>query len=170
MNALRDEIKLINNTALGSYLMWRFSLAYINEHEVHEAPPGVLLFLVLPILLHQPTLEFIDSTQKRSGLSKFSDKLLSTHHKKSHLLLSIHDRTQEMKALSLRTIKMAVNSNLITIVPDTGRVVPFAENIVGKPKGIPAIVNKMDRNAEKLGTWFAELSLQDISFYLKVFF
>lgn len=170
MTALRDEINLINNTALGAYLLWTFTLSYRKEQVVNETPPGVLLFLVLPMLYHQPTLEFLDSTRRGTGLAKFSEKFLSTKQKKSHLLLGVHERTLEMRDLSLHSMNVAVRKNLFTIVPETGRVIPFDEGSVGKPRGIPPIVKKMGRNAEKLGYWFSQNSLKEISFYLKVFF
>jgi ABC-three component (ABC-3C) system Middle Component 3 len=170
VTALRDEINLINNTALGAYLLWTFTLAYQKEQEINEAPPGVILFLVLPMLFHQPTLEFLDRTQRRSGLAKFSEKFLSTKYQKSHVLLGIHGRTFEMRDLSLHSMKQAMSKRLLTIVPTTGRVVPFDEDRVGKPRGIPEIVRKMGRNSEKLGYWFSQNSLKEISFYLKVFF
>lgn len=170
MTALREEINLINNTALGAYLLWKFTLSYRKEQEVNESPPGILLFLVLPMLYHKPTLEFLSSTRKGTGLAKFSEKFLSTKEKKSHLLLGVHERTLEMRDLSLHSMNVAVSRKLLTIVPSTGLVVPFDEEHVGKPRGIPALVKKMERNAEKLGYWFSQNSLKEISFYLKVFF
>jgi hypothetical protein len=65
---------------------------------------------------------------------------------------------------------MAIKQKLFTIVPDTGKVIPFDKNIVHEPKGIPAIILKMQKNAKKLGYWFSQNSLKQISFYLKVFF
>lgn len=170
MTALRDEINLINNTALGAYLLWTFTLSYQKEQEVNEAPPGILLFLVLPMLYHQPTLDFLDSTRQVTGLAKFSEKFLSTAHKKSHLLLGVHSRTLEMRELSLHSMNVAIIKSLLTVVPKTGRVIAFEEKLVGKLRGIPPIVKKMGRNAEKLGCWFSQNSLREISFYLKVFF
>lgn len=170
MTALREEINLINNSALGAYLLWKFTLSYRKEHEVNNSPPGILLFLVLPMLYHKPTLDFLNSTRNSTGLAKFSEKFLSTKEKKSHLLLGVHDRTFEMRDLSQHSMNVAVSRKLLTVVPSTGHVIPFDEERVGKPRGIPTLVQKMGRNAEKLGYWFSQSSLKEISFYLKVFF
>jgi Family of unknown function (DUF6521) len=170
MAVLKEEIRLVNNAALGAYLLWNYSLAYQDQHEVRESTPGVLLFLILPILFNQPTLDFLDKTKRGSGLFKFSEKFLSTEHKKSHLLLDVHERVIEMREITLLSLKIAIKKNLLTVVPSSGKIVAVDEEHVGKPRGVPAIVIKMKRNSEKLGYWFSENSLKDISFYMKVFF
>jgi len=170
MSVLKNEISLINNSALGAYLLWNFAIMYQNEHQVHEPTPGVLVFLVLPILFHQPTLDFLDRTNSGTGLAKFSEKFLSTKFKKSNLLLDIHGRALGMREISLHSLKVAVRTNLLTIVPDTGRVVAVDADQIRKPRSVPAVVLKMKKNSEKLGLWFSENSLKEISFFLKVFF
>ena len=49
----------------------------------------------------------------------------------------------------------------------TARVVPFTET---RARGIPASVEKMLSNAEKLGGWLSDLSLFEVSSTLKVGF
>ena len=170
MTVLKNEINLINNPALGAYLQWKYALAYQNKHAEHEPSPGILLFLVLPILFHRPTLEFLDGTYATTGLAKFSEKFLNTTYKKSDLLLSLHARALEMRLTSLHSLQMAARKNLIAVVPQSGRVISFDQNKVKEPRGVPAIANKMRKNSEKIGYWFSQNSLKDISFYLKVFF
>lgn len=170
MTILIDEIYMINNPALGAYLQWRYALAYQENHEERDASPGILLFLVLPILFHRPTLEFLNSTHRPTGLAKFSEKFLDVKNRKSDLLLSIHNRVSEMKEISFYSLQMAIKRSLFTLVPETGKVIPFDINQIRAPKGVPAIILKMQKNAEKLGFWFSQNSLKEISFYLKVFF
>lgn len=53
MTVLNRETKLIQNPALGSVLLWRFTTGYAEGSEVNSPTPLPLLFLVLPIALHQ---------------------------------------------------------------------------------------------------------------------
>ena len=170
MTILIDEINLINNPALGAYLQWKYSLAYIENHKEQAASPGILLFLVLPVLFHRPTLDFIDGTNRPTGLAKFSEKFLDVKNKKSGLLMSLHTRVLDMKTTSMHSLQMAIDRSLVTLIPETGRVVPFNANQIHPPKTMPPIIRKMGKNADKLGFWFSKNSLKEISFYLKVFF
>jgi hypothetical protein len=47
-----------------------------------------LAFLVLPLVLHRPTLEMINSTRKASGLALFAAKLGEEREN----LLAVHER------------------------------------------------------------------------------
>jgi len=170
MQVLRNEIYIVNNPATGAYLQWKYAIAYRDNHLVHESSPGILAFLILPIIFHKPTLDFIQSTQKRMGLAKFSEKFLSGAQQKTDLLIKIHSRAKEMRQVSLQSIQLAISKRLIAIDPNTGRLIPYDSEIVEKPKSIPSIIAQMEKNSEKLGIWFSQCSLREISFYLKVNF
>lgn len=161
---------MINNPALGAYLLWKYALAYRDSHSEHASSPGILVFLVLPIVFHKPTLEFLQRTNKGTGLVKFSEKFLSRDNKKSDLLLKIHSRAIEMREISVHAMGLAITKGLIYLDHRTGFVIPCDKATVGSPNGIPPIVDNMERNSEKLGLWFSKVSLRDISFYLKVNF
>jgi hypothetical protein len=65
-----SPIELVQNPAFGALLLWHSVKAYQTER-IGELPQLPLLFLVLPILYHGPTLEEVRSTQVASGISKF---------------------------------------------------------------------------------------------------
>lgn len=170
MSVLNDEINLINNSVLGAYLIWKYSISYRDNHIEQASSPGILSFLVLPIIFHGPTHDFIDRTNAPTGLAKFSDKFLNTLNKKSDLLLNIHSRAIEMRELSFNSIRIGITKGLIYLDSSNGRIIPYDNNIVKQPSKIPKIIKNMQKNAEKLGRWFSDHSLQDISFYMKVYF
>ena len=145
MAVLKNEISLINNSALGAYLLWNYALMYQNKHRVKDPTPWVLIFLVLPMLFHQPTLDFLDRTNRGTGLAKFSEKFLSTKFKKSNLLLYIHVRALGMREISLYSLKVAVRTNLLTIEPDTGRVVAVDADQISRPRSVPVVVHKIKK-------------------------
>lgn len=170
MAIIENEIRLVNNTALGAYLFWRYALKYRDSHSEHEASPAPLVFLILPFLFHGPTLDFLNSTRVSTGLPKFADKFISTQYRKSNLLLGIHSRALEMRELSLYTLQMAIFKSLVTLSLDEGRIIPYDESDVGSFKNPKGRINLMVKNSEKLGLWFSQHPPKDISLFLKVIF
>ena len=93
-----SELEIIQNPALGAYTIWQFGLGFQGDD---ERPPAFLLaFLVLPLLLYEPTLQVIGSTRKTSGIALFSAKLGEEREN----LLAVHDR-----ALALRRLLASVD-------------------------------------------------------------
>lgn len=57
-----SELEVVQNPALGAYSIWQFGLGFQSESGDPAKLP--VLFLVLPLLLHQPTLAVISSTKE----------------------------------------------------------------------------------------------------------
>src|SRR5262249_1383439 len=104
-----SESEIVQNAALGAYVLWRFGIGV--QREDARPAPLVLSFLVLPLLLHQPTLRMITSTQKASGLTLFAAKLGQQRED----LLAVHERAHALRRLSLQSIAMGVNNRLLTL-------------------------------------------------------
>jgi 4-hydroxybenzoate polyprenyltransferase len=66
MNPLGHEIRLTQNPALGSVVLWRFTAAYAAAHPQHAPVPLPILFIALPAVWHEQTAMHISSTQVRS--------------------------------------------------------------------------------------------------------
>ena len=169
-SVLIDEIDLVNNEALGAYLMWKYATAYNDGHLERQAMPGILGFLLLPIIYHRPTYELLKRTQLNTGLAKFSEKFLTSEKQASDLLLSIQGRCNEMKILTWRTMLTADSCGLIKIHPESGRIFSRTIDDSVLPKGVPYHTTMMANNSIKLGKWFSQEMLTDISYYLKVKF
>jgi hypothetical protein len=67
------ELEIVQNPAVGAYLIWQFGLAF--QAESGEPAPLAAAFLVLPLILHKRTLDVILSTLKASGLTLFASKV-----------------------------------------------------------------------------------------------
>ena len=158
------ELEIVQNPALGAYAIWQFGLGYQTQGE--RPSPIPLAFLVLPLLLHRPTLNMINSTQKRSGLTLFAAKLGEDREN----LLAVHSRALMLRMLTLRSIGFAVNAGLATI--DYADA-PFRANTLAsrarKPV-LPERVKGFSGAADKVGCWFALMSLSQISSTLRVNF
>lgn len=157
-----DEIGIIHNAALGAYALWRFGVGHQDEC---GSPPLVRLsFLVLPIVLHKPTLRHVESTRAGSGLALFAAKLGQEREN----LLAIHTRALAMRGLSLEAIGVAAATGLATLDHAEARI---RSNTIGilRPD-VPVRVRPIASSAEKLGRWFAMAGPTQVGMHLAVQF
>jgi hypothetical protein len=153
------SVQLVQNPGVGAALLWKFVLGYC---EVGSPPLLPNLFLVLPIMLHSRTASLVNSTQRRTGLRGFAVKLAKTRSE----LLALHTRATRMRELSVQSLAVAESSNLLILSPTSTLVSPVCfENIT--------VENRVDdvlQNSFKLGSWFAQHSLSELSLILRVYF
>ncbi|MPT40260.1 MAG: hypothetical protein E2603_17605 [Achromobacter sp.] len=164
MKTLAKEAQNIQNPALGAALIWRFCCGYVEANRVNAPPHLPLLFLVLPIVLHQATSEFVKRTYRSSGLRTFAAKFGDSSVSKQDLLMQIHDRSIRWRNLSLQSIELAVAGSLLKIADD-GDAIPLSRT---KARGLSDEIKHLMDIAEKLGIWFGELTVHEIVTTLKV--
>jgi len=166
MGVLSREVNFVQNPALGAALLFNCAASYVSSNLSNSPMPIPLLYLVLPIVLHEETGKIISSTQQNSGLrlavSKFSDSSIG----KNDLLLSIHNRALIMRDLTTRSLAVAVAKRLLTIDVQSACVIPFAVNIPNSKISRP--VSNLYKSSTKLGFWFSNLTLQEITITLKI--
>ncbi len=161
---LAREAQNVQNPALGAAILWRFCCAYSTSHPTNDAPALPMLFLVLPIVLHQATVELVRSTRPSSGLRAFTAKFGDTTVSKQDLLLQIHERSLRWRTITLQSIELAAAGRLIHLT-DAGRVMPLSKT---KARGLSDEVKQLLVDAEKLGAWCGPLTLHEITTTLKV--
>lgn len=166
MSALTREVRNIQNPALGAGLIWRFVCGYVANHPTRDPAPLPLLFLVLPIVLHEETEEFVSGTQKASGLRLFAAKFGKAENLKQDLLLAIHDRMLALRCLSMESIRLGLATRLLHL--DGATVIPLSETQA--VAGIQSDVRRLMKSAEKLGAWCGLLTVHEIATVLKVRF
>jgi hypothetical protein len=164
MNKALTELEIVQNPALGAYALWRFGVGFQSEDGHPAALP--FAFLVLPLLLHQPTLKMIASTQRASGLALFAAKL---GQEREHLL-AVHERALALRRLSLQSIAMGVNNRLLTLDYNVATLrANTADELLRKPS-LPERIRSFSGAAEKLGYWFSRLGLHQVASTLAVEF
>lgn len=166
MSILTQEVRNIQNPALGAGLLWRFACGYVGSHPTHDHVPLPLAFLVLPIVMHEQTEEFVHATQKASGLRAFAAKFGKSENSKQDILLSVHDRMLALRLLSVDSIRLALATRLLHL--NAAHLIPLSETEA--VAGIPPDVKRMMKNAEKLGLWCGLLTMHEVSTTLKVRF
>jgi hypothetical protein len=157
-----SEIEIVQNPALGAYAIWRFGLGFQSEDSRPAAFP--LAFLVLPLVLHRPTLEIISSTQRASGLALFAAKLGQEREN----LLAVHERALVLRRLTLQSIGMGISDRLLTL-DYLSATIRANEAGVRKPT-LPERIRGFSGAAEKVGYWFSKLSLHQVASTLAVEF
>ena len=158
-----NEAQLVQNTALGSVLIWMFVRAYTAEAD--RGCPLPLCFLVLPVLFHHTTRHAAETTAKSSSLSKFVEKFEA--HRQD--LLALHPRMLAWRPLTLRSLQLASHRNLLTIDFTTADVTPI--RLSALPARVQAErLRKMFHGAERLGVWMAPHPMSNIAAALRVQF
>ena len=142
-------VERVQNPAFGARLLWSFGKGFQEESlgELSRLPSS---FLILPLVLHTPTLGLIKSTNLPSGLTKLVAKLAQRRED----LLAIHDRARAMRELTLDSIAAGVTTGLLTVNYETGRVRANEAQIPIPPERLKFHVS----SAEKLGRWIARIS------------
>lgn len=158
------EAALVQNEALGAYAIWRFGLGY--QERDGQAVPLPLAFLLLPLVLHAPTLAIVLSTQKASGLNLFAGKLGEQRED----LLAVHGRALALRQLTLESLMLAEQSRLIRIEPTTAAISAFLPHHDLLAPVLPERVRRIAPACEKIGYWFSGLSDQQVAHTLKVGF
>ncbi len=159
-----SETALVQNEALGAYALWKFGLGYQDRDGHPAALP--LSFLVLPLILHSPTLATVLSTHKASGLHLFAGKLGD----KREDLLAIHDRALALRQLTLESLVRAEQSGLIRIEPTTAMIWSYGPyDGLGEP-ALPERIRRFGPACERIGYWFAGLADHQVVHTLRVEF
>lgn len=160
MTLVLSEVQAMQNPALGSVLVWRFTCGYSPEGSADGAPLP-LTFLVLPLVLHARTVAEITATQTGSGLRKLEEKFKD----RSDLLHSVQSRVMAMRRLSLRSLRIALRAGLITLVPSGATAWPRTRS---QAPGMSKPVTELAKASEKLGAWCASLTMFEVLKTLRV--
>jgi hypothetical protein len=161
---LAREAQNVQNPALGAAVLWRFCCGFVESHRESDAPRLPLLFLVLPIVLHQATAELLRRTRSTSGLRAYAAKFGDSAISKQDLLLQIHERAIRWRRLSLQSIELASAGRLIQL-SDAGEVIPLSRT---KARALPDEAKQLLADAEKLGKWCGQLTLHEVTTTLRV--
>lgn len=165
---LGEEVRQVQNPALGALLQWRFVMGYSEARKDASACPIPLLFLVCPVLFHEETYRHLASTRSTTGLRGFVAKFGVSSHSQADVLLALHDRARAMKVLSRDSMRIAAVSRLIGIDPISGTVFSLMKTL---PKSrTPEAVQTLARDAKKLGSWCGTLTITEVASILKVRF
>jgi hypothetical protein len=159
-----SESAIVQNPSVGAYAVWRFGCSYQAREGRSVILP--LAFIVLPLVLHQPTLEIVLGTQKGSGLALFAGKL----GEKRENLLAIHDRIRTLRELTLESVIIGEQSRLLSINPKDGTIRANGLDDGVKIPLLPERIKWLGPSCEKLGHWFGGMTDHQIVHMLNLEF
>lgn len=159
MNFSHDPIALVQNPAFGAHLLWSFGRGF-QEEKVGDLAPMPSYFLVLPLILHQPTLDEIRATNLPSGLSKLVSKLA----KERERLMAIHDRAIRLRELSFQSLGVGTAAGILEVEYESGLVQANQCTLPTTPHSLRFHLS----GAQKLGKWFARLPQGQVFALLQV--
>lgn len=154
-----SSVEIVQNAAFGAHVLWRFGRGYQAE-KVGDLPYMLGFFLVLPLILHAPTMNEIKSTNLPSGLAKLVSKLGEEREN----LFAVHDRTLALRELTLESIGAGVTTELLFVDYETAVIRANDVKLPPPPERLKFHL----ASAEKLGRWFARLPLQHVFSLLEV--
>ena len=160
-------MRLVQNPALGAVVLWRFARKYSESHALHAAVSLPLCALVLPMVWHAETAENIASTREASGLRAFADKFSDTKMSQLDALLALHNRVARWRGKTMDALRIGFGSNLLRLEEQGGVI---ASDAAWSPVAHTQPVRDQTNAAEKLGAWFAVMTLREISVALHVRF
>lgn len=158
------EPELIQNPALCSYTLWHFGLGFQSDHQYPALLP--FAFLVLPLVLHRPTLDLIVSTRKTSGLALFAAKLSEEREN----LLAVHERARLLRTLTFQSIAFGINSRLLSLNYQQATLRSNELESGRKAPPTPERVKNFPSAAERLGYWFSKAGLPQTAITLGIQF
>jgi hypothetical protein len=159
-----NDLAIVQNAGLGTLALWHFGLGFQSEE--HQPPNIALTFLVLPTVLHHQTLEYVTSTNKRSGLALFAAKLGA----EGEQLLSLHERALLLRERTLESIAIGISSRLLFVDYETAMIRSNTLELRAKGPVLTERIKRIGPGAEKLGYWFSKHSIEQIAHLLRVEF
>lgn len=155
-----SSIEAVQNSALGAVILWSFGRGY-QEEALGRLPLLHFAFVVLPIVLHRPTLELVTGTNQSSGLGKFVEKF----ERNREDLMAIHDRALVMRRLTLEGVSTGISAGLLSVVYDYGRMRANEASIRRPTERIKPYVSA----AGKLGRWVARVPASSVFSLLRIY-
>lgn len=167
-NGLAKEAWLINNPALGSYLIWTFVLECYNNAKQPVHPSKI--FCLFPFIYYLNTRDTLSSTQLSSNLHAYITKFSTTKACAADIALSIHSRVDAQKEKTLESLITAFDSGLLIMDTDSGLITP---NTRIKPivrTELDDAIKDLYDGSRKLGKWLSNMNTEDITRTIKVVF
>jgi len=168
MGILAKETRALQNPALGAALLWQFVDAYYEANPTHAGAPMPLLFVVLPMVLHEQIRSVILSTRRGSSLRAFAEKFSTSRMAQEDVILSLQSRVSSGRKLTMDSFELLMRCGMATVDPDSGRIIPSKTR--GLKQQVSHSVDLLQRAAEYLGNWMGGLSVYETAVTLRLSF
>jgi hypothetical protein len=156
------EIERLLNPAYCACVLARFAHAFAQSQDEDAAPgaPLPLVFLCLPLALHERTRDEVNRHGRRFGLHR----VVRGH---PDLLAGLARRVEGFRGTTREALLFGSGHAMLRIDPDTGAVAG-AEQVVRwlTPANLDDHAMPPIRAAERLGAWFGEIEIAEVFLHL----
>lgn len=163
-DGLAKESWMINNPALGAYMLWICALSSFSTTK--EAIHPSKLFCLFAFIFYSDTRSAL--VKNRGTLQSYITSFSSTKSCATDVALSIHTRINEQKEKTLNSLIIACDTGLMTIDSETGLITPNTEIKPIAKANIDNSLKELISCSEKLGRWLSNLTTQDLMRITKV--
>lgn len=155
-----SSVKAVQNSAMGAVILWSFGRGY-QEEVFGRLPLLHFAFIVLPVVLHRPTLDLVAGTNRSSGLGKFVEKF--ERHRED--LMAVHNRALAMRRLTLEAVSTGASAGLLSVMYDEARLRANDVRLRRPSERIKPYTSA----AEKLGRWVARVPAPTVFSLLRIY-
>ena len=155
-----SSVEAVQNSAMGAVILWSFGRGY-QEEVLGRLPLLHFAFIVLPVVLHRPTLDLVAGTNQSSGLGKFVEKF--ERHRED--LMAVHNRALAMRRLTLEAVSTGASAGLLSVMYDEARLRANEVRLRRPSERIKPYTSA----AEKLGRWVARVPAPTVFSLLRVY-
>lgn len=156
------EFSAVQNEALGAILLWEFCAAFEENKPSGAAGPTLPVFLpLLPLVFNTHVVAQLYKRRFNGGLFKAisSDR---------GLILGLQQRTKDMAKQTLECLDVAFASGLLAFDSNSAVITPVMKEL---PESLDNPETKSMRAAAKrIGTWFAVLPFEQLTYLLGIRF
>lgn len=158
---LRHEAELVQNHSLGATLQWDFAYEFYKQAGRQSGPQLPLFLPVLPITMHQDSVEQLHRRQFSGGLH------LALAENRT-LVVDLQERIETMADATMKSLNICFGSGALAYDASTGEVKPLSS-----PAKVPTTtdeVKAMRHTARRLGHWFHAIGLEQLCSLLRIRF
>ncbi len=158
------EFQIIQNDVIGAHAIWQFSLYYHEYNTKNEYPYLILCLPVLPIVFNLRARDEINNRNFKEG------SLFRTINENRDIYVGLQERMESMAPLTLRSINNAVSFKVLEFDQKSTRLIPLKNTFPKADLNINEDYDKVIQSAKRIGAWFGQLELFQITTYFNIRF
>lgn len=161
MSTLNDY-NIYQNHAIGAHALWEFCKSYQEYQQDKKAPILLLTMPVLPIVFNKRATDSIKNRNFKEG------SLFKTITENKDIYSGLQERMENSIDVTFKSINIAVAANLIIYNRETTELIV---NSKSEPqKIVHADYKDIILSSKRIGAWFAQLNLQEITTFFNITF
>lgn len=157
-----NEYEIMQNNALGALALSGFTIEYYKNKNNICGPTLPILMPVLPMVLHEDTALTLHKKHKQGGFYKsiYENRMIS---------IGLQQRMEAMANQTFQALNFAFASKILNYDNSTNQIVPLRRTSPLKLINSSYVeIRRIIKAAERLGYWFSEMELEQISIALNL--